>query len=147
VEYEISVNISAPADEVWAAMIDVERWPEFIASVVSAHRLDSGPMRIGAQARIKQPGFPELVWTVTDFDPGSAFTWRATSPGVTSVGTHRMIAVTGGVRVTLGLRQTGVLAPIVGLFTGARTRRYVQIEAAGLKQRCETREPAMTGGM
>ena len=35
------------------------------------------------------------------------------------------------------IRQAGLLAPVVGWLTAARTRRFVQMEVRGLKHRCE----------
>jgi hypothetical protein len=42
------------------------------------------------------------------------------------------------VPVTLSLDQQGFLAPVVSRLTGARIRRYVQMEADGLKRRSES---------
>jgi hypothetical protein len=39
--------------------------------------------------------------------------------------------------VRLTLDQSGLLAPVVGAFFGRLTRRYVDMEADGLKRRCE----------
>jgi hypothetical protein len=39
--------------------------------------------------------------------------------------------------VTFGIRQSGALAPMIALLTAARTKRYVQMEADGLKRRAE----------
>jgi hypothetical protein len=41
------------------------------------------------------------------------------------------------VTVTLGIRRSDPLAWLIGLFTAKTTRRYVRIEAEGLKRRCE----------
>ncbi|WP_338013787.1 hypothetical protein [Pseudofrankia asymbiotica] len=42
-----------------------------------------------------------------------------------------------GVTVTLSLRQSGPLAPIVGLFMSRLVRRYVDTEAQRLRRRRE----------
>jgi uncharacterized membrane protein len=143
--FETSVDIKASADTVWATLVDVEHWPDFTASVTRARLLTTPPLALGSKARIKQPGFPELVWEVTDLHQGTAFTWRAHSPGVTTVGVHRVSAGIDSVRVTLSIRQTGALSAIVGWMTGARTRKYVQIEAGSLKQRCEAQSLVAQG--
>jgi uncharacterized membrane protein len=46
----------------------------------------------------------------------------------------------GRVTVTLTLDHEGFLAPVVWRLTGSRSRRYVQMEAEGLKRRCESSE-------
>ncbi|MEU5608706.1 hypothetical protein AB0H03_08140 [Streptomyces sparsogenes] len=37
----------------------------------------------------------------------------------------------------LGIGQTGLLAPLVGLLTGWQRRRYVEVEAMSMKRRAE----------
>jgi hypothetical protein len=44
--------------------------------------------------------------------------------------------------VVLTIRQTGFLIPILSPFISRLTRRYMQMEAQGLKQRCE--DPGMS---
>jgi hypothetical protein len=57
---------------------------------------------------------------------------------VHTVAFHRLEAnPDGGTRITIGLDQTGPLARLVGALTGARTRRYLALEAAGLKAASE----------
>jgi hypothetical protein len=70
-EYLISADIDAPPDVVWAVMSDGERWHEWTASVTSVRLLDSGPLRIGSRALIRQPRFPPAVWKVTAPSPGA----------------------------------------------------------------------------
>lgn len=138
-DYEHTVDIAAPPEKVWEVLTDVERWPDWTASVSKVERLDSGKLRVGSSARVKQPGLPSLVWLVTALVPGRSFSWAARSAGVTTVAGHRVDAAGGGggLTVTLSVRQTGLLAPLVALLASGRTRRYVQMEASGLKRWCE----------
>jgi uncharacterized protein YndB with AHSA1/START domain len=136
--YEMSVDIEADPGTVWEALVDVERWPEWTASMREVRRLDSGDMALGSRARIRQPRMPVLVWEVTGFEPGREFTWTSHSAGVTTVGVHRVAANPDGTATALlAVDQTGVLAPLVNLFTGAQTRRYLELETDGLKRRSE----------
>lgn len=135
---ETAVEIDASPERVWGVMTDVERWPEWTASVERAERLDDGPLRAGSRARLKQPRFPPVVWEVTDLEPGRSFSWTAKNVGVTSIGEHRITpGPSGSVTVNLTLRQQGPLAPLLAVFTSKLTRRYVATEALGLKRRCE----------
>jgi hypothetical protein len=43
----------------------------------------------------------------------------------------------GTVTVTVSVEQTGVFSPAVGLLFGGRTRRYLVVEATGLKRGSE----------
>jgi uncharacterized membrane protein len=144
-QFETKVEIDASAAAVWAALVDIQDWPEWTKSMQDVRWLDGDSIRVGARARIKQPGTPALTWTVTELDPGSAFAWQASSPGIKTIGTHAVSAAgEGRTALTLGLRQTGALAGLIGALTGARTRRFVQMEADGLKRAAESAsaEPA-----
>jgi len=137
-DIERVIDIAAPREQVWTVMSDVERWPEWTRSVRSVERLDQGPFGVGSRARIRQPRFPVAVWTVTALEPGRSFEWRSSAPGLLSIGSHRVDTTGENVsRVTLSLTWSGVLAPVVRLLFGGLSRRYVGMEAQGLKRRCE----------
>jgi uncharacterized protein YndB with AHSA1/START domain len=138
-QFTTSVEIDAPAEAVWAALVDVPRWPEWTESMQDVRWLDEDGMRVGARARVKQPGTPPLTWTVTELDPGRVFTWEASGPGAKTIGAHTVSSSGAHVStLTLGLTQSGVLARLVGALTGARTRKFVQMEANGLKRAAES---------
>jgi hypothetical protein len=118
-------------------MIDVERWHEWTPSITGIKRLDKGEFRVGSRARVTQPKLPAAVWQVTRLEPGREFQWENRSPLLHSVGGHRVEPGGAGSKVTLWIEQTGLLAPVLGLFYKGLTRRYVQMEAEGLKQYCE----------
>ena len=141
--YQVSVTVHAPAELVWAELIDVERWPRSTASMTTVTRLDAGPLRVGSRARVEQPKLPPIVWTVTDLQPPREFTWLVRSPGVTTIASHRLTpASDDGVTLTLAIERTGLLALLVDRLTDGLTRRYMAMEAAGLKRVCEARATA-----
>jgi len=78
----ISVAIHAPPEWVWQVISDVERWPEWTASVTHVKLQTPGPLALGSRARVKQPKFPAAVWRVTALTPGQSFTWRRIVAGV-----------------------------------------------------------------
>jgi uncharacterized protein YndB with AHSA1/START domain len=145
--YEYVVTIHAPREHVWNVLTDVARWPEWTASMSTVTVLGGTALGRGSKVRIKQPKMPALVWEVTEFEPRQAFSWKVQSPGVSTLAVHRIGSGPGAdVTVQLDIQQTGILDRLVGLFTAGMTRRYVQLEAAGLKRRCEeTAAMAATG--
>ena len=135
--HEKTIDISAPVASIWAVLTDVARWPEWTASMTAVEPLSEQPLRIGSRVRIRQPKLPTAVWEVTDLQPGRAFTWVNSSPGMTSTGTHEIVGTPDAPAVRLVLEQRGPLSFLARPFLPL-TRRYVEMEAAGLKKRCES---------
>ncbi len=133
-----TVTIAAPPERVWAVLLDIERWPERIPTVDSVERLDAGPLAVGSRTRLQQPRLPTEVWTVTELTDGSSFTWESSSSGVSVTASHLVDPHPDGSRLTLALTVSGPLARVGWLFTRSLTRRYVETEAASLKQVAET---------
>jgi uncharacterized membrane protein len=143
VDYEQAVDIAAPADLVWSVMSDVERWPEWTASVRAVNLLDDGGLRLGQRARIRQPRLPVAVWTVDLLEDGRGFGWRSQAAGLTSVGEHTVEPVgTDSSRAVVRLTQEGALAGLVRLGGQGLIRRYLGFEAEGLKAEAEKRAAA-----
>ncbi|MEH1100055.1 SRPBCC family protein [Micromonospora sp. CPCC 205561] len=136
--FEAGTEVAAEAEQVWAVLVDVERWSEWTPSVRRASRGESGPLAVGATARLEQPKLRPAVWRVTELVEGRSFSWVSRSPGVTSLGEHRVSPLPGGrCRVELVIAQSGPLAGPVGWLYGDLTRRYLRMEADGLRRRCE----------
>lgn len=134
--FEISVDIDAAPETVWALLTDVERWPDMTDSIDRVELLDK-PFALSSRSRVHQPKIPAAIWTVTDFTENESFTWESRSPGVTTTAVHAMTATENGVTVRLTLDQKGPLAGVFSLITGRLTRRYVTMEANGLKNKAE----------
>jgi uncharacterized membrane protein len=135
---EDSVEIEAPPQLVWDVFTDVEHWPDWTASVTSLVGLDAPALGVGRRFAIKQPGMSKLVWTVTEIEPGSSWTWVQRSPGVLVSARHDVIAQPGGrTLVRQQLDQRGVLGALVGRLMVKKTKRFLELEAQGLKARSE----------
>ncbi|WTX00799.1 SRPBCC family protein (plasmid) [Streptomycetaceae bacterium NBC_01309] len=136
--FETRTTVAAAPADVWPALADVVAWPDYIATMSTVQPLGEGPLGLGSEVRVKQPKMPALVWRVTEWTPQVAFVWETAALGVTTIARHDLSPHgDGGTEVRLSISQTGFLAPAIGLLTGARTRRYIEIEAAALKTRCE----------
>lgn len=133
----ISIHIDAPTEHVWNVMTDVERWPEWTASVVKVRRLDSGVFAVGSRARIRQPKFLPAVWEVTHVEPGRSFTWITRSPGLLVTGYHAVQRSGTGSLAKLSVGFSGLLAGFISILLGETTHRFLSLEANGLKQRSE----------
>lgn len=89
--------------------------PSGPASVMSLELLDGPDLVVGARARIKQPRFPQLVWTVTAVHPGTSWTWVTRSPGAVTTATHTVVPVDAATtRVEQTIEQAGPLGALVG---------------------------------
>lgn len=138
---ESGIEIDAPAGVVWEVFSDVERWPEWTASVTRLVALDGPELFVGNRFEIKQPRMPKLVWAVTDMSPGASWTWVQRSPGGLTVARHDVLPgggdSEGRTRIHQRLEQRGPVGALVGLLMRSMTRRYLDLEAEGLKARCE----------
>jgi uncharacterized protein YndB with AHSA1/START domain len=139
-QFVVAVTVAADAAHVWAVMTDVERWPEWTASIRSIRLRDPGPLRVGTRALIRQPGLLPALWKVVSVEPGRAFTWRTGSPGFWAYGAHSVEPAGSASRVTLAVTYEGALAWLLTRLVGGLTTRYLRMEAAGLKCRSEQAE-------
>lgn len=132
-----TIGIQAPPSVIWSVWSDLERWPEWTASITRIERLDSGPLAVGLRARVTQPRLPVATWRVTEADEGRDFTWETVSPGSRVIARHHIDTRAEGCRVTTSLTYEGVLGRIAGRLTRSLSERYLAMEAQGLKARCE----------
>jgi uncharacterized membrane protein len=138
---ESSVEIDAPATTVWERFVDVERWPTWTASVTRIVPLDGPGIVVGNRFEIKQPRLPNVVWEVTEVDPGISWTWRQRSPGATTSASHELVAQAGDrTLVKQRIDQRGPIGVAVGLLMRRLTKRYLDLEGQGLKACSELRQ-------
>jgi uncharacterized protein YndB with AHSA1/START domain len=137
--FQISVEIQATPAVVWGVMTDLERCHQWTPTVTSIQRRESGPLAVGSRAHIRQPALPPADWQVIALDPGSSFTWLTKAPGVRVLAKHWVEPSGSGTRATLSHAFEGVLATPVAWITSGINERYLGLEPAGLKTRCEAR--------
>ena len=140
-EYRLSTAVNAAPADVWRLLTDVERWPELSKSITTLRRLDSGPLAVGSEVRLKQPAYPPTRWKVTELHPGRSFAWESASGGLTTVGDHIVEPDGGGSRLTLTLSTRGPLSGLVTALLGRRSLRYVTMELDGFRRAAEAAQP------
>ena len=106
--------------------------------------LDGRPLEPGVRFLVLQPKLPATRWLVTECTPGRSFTWRSQRPGIAVEAVHVVTARPGGALVTLELRFSGLIAPLVGRLARPLCERYLRLEATELKRRCEERLTSAT---
>jgi uncharacterized membrane protein len=131
-----SITIDAPLEVVWSVFTDVEQWPSWASSFTSVELIDA-PMRLGAKARIRQPRLPTVVWEVTKWEPRRSWTWTTTSPGARTEASHVLTRVGQRTVADQSITWSGPLGRLAAIVWRSLTRRYLAIEATGLKQRSE----------
>jgi len=136
-EARLTATVEAAPALVWSLFTDVERWPALTKSMRAVRRLDDGPLSVGSEAVVEQPGLPRARWRVTALEPGRSFVWETSSAGVTTIGGHLVEADGNGVTITLTLHQHGPLARVAALVVGRRARRYLAMELDGFRRAAE----------
>jgi uncharacterized membrane protein len=131
-------DIAASVDRVWQLTIDIERWPTLTPTVTSVERLDDGPLHVGSAARVVQPRQRPTVWTVTTFDEGKVFEWKAKMLSVTMTGTHRLEATADGCHNTLMIGLSGFGSSVLGRMVGRQIKTAIDTENDGFKKAAET---------
>jgi hypothetical protein len=141
-DFSITIDIDAPPETVWAVMSDVERWHEWTPSVRGIRRFDTGPLRVGSRALVRQPRLPPAMWKVTAVDPGRSFSWTSGMPLMRVDAHHGVSPVEGRSRATLSIHYKGVLGRLLGRALRRVNEEYLALEAQGLKRRSEERAAA-----
>lgn len=148
IHLEERIRIEAPADAVWAVLADVERWPEWTASVESAELQNAGPLAMGSVARLKQPGYRAALWRVTAFDAPRSFAWEsAPMPGVRAIAGHTVTPDGDATDVILTIDTTGPLSFMLDRMIRSASLRFIPMEAQGLKKRSESRARSEGAGI
>ena len=134
-----TIDIDAPVSDVWQVTTDVERLPSITPTMTRVERLDGGPLAVGSQARIKQPGQRARVWTVTVLEPERRFAWSTKVMGATMTATHELAPTERGTSNTLTIDVDGAL---VGALVKAPARKAIARENEGFRAATE-RSPGL----
>lgn len=135
-----TIHIAAPPEAVWAALVDVERWPTWASQFERLERLESAPLALGSTVRCKTTDRQEMSdWVVTGYEDGRSFTWAASLvPGLRVTGGHIVTAAGDGAAAEFWLEASGLLGRLLGPLLRRRIfRRNTNAAAEGLKRHLE----------
>jgi hypothetical protein len=98
---------------------------------------DDAPFGVGSRVRVTQPRLRPAMFTISEWEPGRGFLWTSKTMGLYVEGGHAIEPTPTGSKVTLTLDFVGFLAGIIGFLGRSPIERYLELEIAGLKARCE----------
>jgi carbon monoxide dehydrogenase subunit G len=136
--YEETTVVDAPIEQVWRLTTDIQDWAAFLPTVQRLERLDTGELRVGSSARIKQPRQSTAVWTVTCIDPAREFSWETSRMGVRMIGRHLLEATGAGTRMTLVLETSGAGAGLLTALFGGMMRSSLRRETESFARHAVT---------
>jgi hypothetical protein len=131
---EHHLDIEATPEVVFGLTVDIERLPQLTPTVTTVNRLDHGPLRVGSQARLKQPAQRPAVWTVDALEPDQRFVWSTTTSGMRMVATHVVEPTAKGSRNSLYLDLSGIAATVLGPFLRRKIARVLATENEGFRR-------------
>ena len=142
---EIETQISRPPTEVYAALTDVERFPEWLiaSGITGVELLDGGPVTVGTRVRIAQTvggRSTVLDGTITEVDPDRAFGLQGRDSDGVSVEIEAALAPDGdGARLRWALRIALPLRfRMFESMVAPQVRRAATLDLEALKRRLES---------
>ncbi|MGE3857915.1 MAG: SRPBCC family protein [Dehalococcoidia bacterium] len=136
-QIEERFSVAAPRQRVWDVSVDIARWPEWNPTVDRVEVRTPGPMRTGWTARLKQPGNAPGTWTVTRVEEPGLFEWETRTLGMVVTARHVLADAGDATDVTLSIDVTGPATFLFGWIVARVSRKFLPMEAAGLRAECE----------
>lgn len=145
VAVEIETRIACSPDAVFAALTDLERYPEWLiaSGIVRVERLDPGPLTVGSRLRISQNVAGRatvLDGAVTALTPGAAFGLRGKDKDGVTIAIDAALAPDGtsthlrwSLRLKLPLRYR-----MFESMVSPQAKRAAALDLEALKRRLES---------
>lgn len=135
-------DIDAPPATVWSQLSEIDRWHEISPTVDDVVRLGApGPVAVGTRFRVAQPGLATAEYEITDWRPGTGFTWVARTAGVRTTASHELRPTAAGSRLKLSIEWSGPGAWLARALVTGKARRFMEQEAAAFAELAEGRRP------
>jgi len=148
----VSTTIDAPPEDVWAHLVDIERYPELISGIKGVEKQTEGPVGVGTRFRETRVMFGKEATEEMEFaavDPPRSFELVAESHGARHLTTTSLAPESGGTRVEMTFETTPVkllaklMMPLSGLMLKS-CRKAMEQDLADVKAAIESvgAEPA-----
>ena len=145
VSVDIESVIQRPSEDVFAALIDVERYPEWLiaSGIVRVERLDPGPLAVGSRLRISQTVAGRstvLEGSVTELAPGARFGLRGKDKDGVSIEIDAALGPQGSatrLRWSLGLKLP-LRFRMFESMVAPQAKRAAALDLEAFKQRLES---------
>jgi carbon monoxide dehydrogenase subunit G len=135
--YRTTIDVAAPAAQVWSLVRDVESWPTWHPAMTTVE-VQGPQLEPGVPVLVSQPGRRPDLYTVLAVDD-HRFLWAARRTGFRQWADHRVESLDPEhCRVELAFGVDGMLAPVVGPLARRTVVRLVDSEAAHLKSHAES---------
>ena len=131
------VETTASPEKIWAAWIDVERWPQWDTELASA-TLD-GSFALRAKGRVKPKRGPAARFSISELIPGESYTFTTHLP-LCELNVSRRLTRNGGSGVffTHEVSFVGPLSFVFGNLLGRRYREALPMVMENLRKIAES---------
>ena len=138
-----TIEIDRPQEEVWAYVDDVQKQPQWQASLVASRIVSDGPTRVGTrfvQTRQIPGGAREMTNEITDYDPPRMSSWNGLDGPFRSAGTVTVEPLgESRSRVTVEFDLIGHgIGKLFVPFVRAQARNQVPVDQQELKRLLES---------
>ena len=111
--FSSSIDINAPASEVWALVNRLEKWPSWMPSIKKIEKVSDGPLGVGSKLSVTAKVSMltvTLLMTVTEFVQERSVVMQGRSLGTKLTRFYGFEPIDGRTRVTIGDEVSGLLA-------------------------------------
>jgi carbon monoxide dehydrogenase subunit G len=111
--FESSIDINAPAGNVWTLIDKLEEWPQWMPSIKKIERLSKEPLAAGSQLSVTAKVSSltvKLLMTITEFVPERTVVMQGKALGTNLTRFYTLEPVNGKTKVTIGGDVSGALA-------------------------------------
>jgi hypothetical protein len=119
-KFDHTVKTIAPPEKIWAALTDVERWPEWDTELASAALGSS--FALGAKGRLKPKRGPATDFTISELTPRESYAFTTRLPLCELKVRRYLTRKDGG--ATYFTHEVSFVGPLYFVFGNLLGRRY-----------------------